>query len=131
VTTTWIYDPAGQPGVTHSAPDGRPLSVWANSFDSEGNLVRSEHRHGTETEPAVDQFDYDHLGRLISAHTTEGLTEFFWDSASNRVAVSGEDRRGGRSAWVLWRSGRAGRERWTARHAGSAVRPCPRAFHQS
>ena len=87
VATTWAYDPAGQPiGLAHVGADGTVLSAWANSFDTDGNLVRSEHRHPGLHPAAVNTFEYDHLGRLTSAANEAGAMSVAWDDASNPIS---------------------------------------------
>ncbi|HEY3240847.1 MAG TPA: DUF6531 domain-containing protein, partial [Acidimicrobiia bacterium] len=87
VATTWAYDLAGQPiGLGHTGPDGARLTTWTNTFDADGNLVQSERQAG-ESFAAVETFEYDHLGRLISTRNGNGSEAFSWDHASNRTGV--------------------------------------------
>jgi RHS repeat-associated protein len=85
--TFWTakIDLAGQPvAVTLAAPDGQMISSWTNTFDDNGNRIRSDHIFGPAgSSRETTTFVYDELGRLVAASKADDSTTYSWDAASN------------------------------------------------
>jgi RHS repeat-associated protein len=82
MTSLGNRSPSANAGAAHEV-----LSSWVNTFDADGNLVRSERFLGDDGDPLVTVFQYDHLGRLISYGNGGQSTSFGWDAASNRISA--------------------------------------------
>jgi RHS repeat-associated protein len=87
--STVAMDLVGQPvGVTVTGPNGQVLEAWANTFDTDGNLVRCGGSPGdTNLSPNSTTFVYDVLGRVVGASGPAGSASYAWDATSNRITA--------------------------------------------
>jgi RHS repeat-associated protein len=88
--STLAIDPVGQPvGVAVAGPNAQVLAGWANTFDDDGNLVRSDRSSGDLTLSSETMtFAYDELGRLVAASGPASSVSYAWDATSNRITTT-------------------------------------------
>lgn len=82
--TEYAYDARGNVAtVTHFAPGGTPVEVYAYTYDEVGNVLSAGSPSGTST------YAYDDLDRMTRADLPGGRSiQVEYDAASNRVTMT-------------------------------------------